>query len=176
MALGLIHIYTGDGKGKTTTAVGLGVRAFGCGYRVMLVQFLKNASSGELSTLAQLGDGFKVVRFDKPDGFIWQMNEEEKLALKKSVSEGFQFVREVMAKNACDLLILDEMIGTVTNRLVEEEEVLSMLQNKPSQMEIVMTGRKAPQKLMQVAHYVTEMLPLKHPMEKGIGARRGIEF
>lgn len=173
---GLIHIYTGNGKGKTTSALGLGIRAYGAGLRVFMVQFLKGSDTGELKVIEQLGERFKVIRQKDIKGFIWNMNEEQKKELKISINELFNgAAREVMS-GQWDMFILDEIMGAISNNLIPLEQVTSFLRNKPEGLEVVMTGRNAMQELIELSDYVSEINMVKHPFEKGIPARKGIEF
>ncbi|MBC7764909.1 MAG: cob(I)yrinic acid a,c-diamide adenosyltransferase [Hyphomonadaceae bacterium] len=176
MALGLVHIYTGDGKGKTTAAIGQGIRCAGNGKKVIMVQFLKSGKSGELNLCERIKDSFEIVRFDKTAGFFWQLDDAQKDEVKKNVTRSLQYIEKVMKSNSCDLLILDELIGVIKNGLIDVQEMTALLQNKPMAMELILTGRQAPDYLIARADYVTEMVPIKHPFEQGIPAREGIEF
>ncbi len=169
-----IHIYTGDGKGKTTAALGLGLRAAGSGFRVVMLQFLKTTSCGELVALGHV-PGFSVVRPHRGNqGFFWNMTEEEKRAFTHEVREGFAMAQELMQNRACDMLILDEIFGCLQNGQITEAELLTLMQNKTA--ELVLTGRNAPQSAVCAADYVSEIRAVKHPMETGLDAREGIEF
>lgn len=176
MEKGLIQVYTGDGKGKTTAAVGQGIRALGRGNTVYMVQFLKSQDTGELFTLKKLEPGFKVFRFEKKRGFIWNLSEEEKRELKEEIREAFDFVKMTLKSNECDLLILDEIMAVMSNKLLDVSDVISVLKNKPSKVEIILTGRDAPKDILDLADYVSEVVLRKHPFEKGVGAREGIEY
>ena len=101
---GLVQIYTGNGKGKTTAAIGLGIRAYGNGLKVIMIQFLKSGITGELNVLNNLGENFKVYRFEKEKDFTWNLNEEQKEELKKEITEGFTFAKKVVQENMCDML------------------------------------------------------------------------
>lgn len=173
---GLVHIYTGDGKGKTTSAIGLGIRAFGRGFKVLLAQFLKGMDTGELHVLKNLGPNFEVYRHKNVKGFFWNMSDEQKAELKKSVREGFQHVKEEIEKDKWDMVILDEIMGTIHNQLIDTREVVELIKNKPDKLELVLTGRNAPKELIELADYVSEISAIKHPWEHGIKARKGIEF
>ena len=159
---GLIHIYCGDGKGKTTAAVGLAVRCAGRGNKVLLVQFLKSRDSGELYSLAKLPD-IEVMRGKESKKFTFQMNEEEKHALAKIKNGGYS------------LLILDEVIGALNAKVFETPKLIEFLRHKPENLEVVLTGRNPAPELVEIADYVSEMRKVKHPMDKGIMAREGIE-
>ncbi len=168
---GKIHIYTGDGKGKTTAAVGLAVRAVGRNKRVALLQFLKDTSSGEIAPLRQLG----VTVRGLADGcsFVWNMQDDEKQQVRAIQNQMLQTVLEEYQESQWDLIILDEIMAACQNQLADETLVDTLLASKPLSAELVLTGRQAPQKWIAQADYVTEMTCLKHPYEP---AREGIEY
>lgn len=171
---GLIHIYCGDGKGKTTAAVGLAVRCAGRGNKVLLVQFLKSRDSGELYSLAKLPD-IEVMRGKESKKFTFQMNEEEKHALLIEHNKMFEQVLEKIKNGGYSLLILDEVIGALNAKVFEMPKLIEFLRHKPENLEIVLTGRNPAPELVEIADYVSEMRKVKHPMDKGIMAREGIE-
>lgn len=172
---GLIQVYTGNGKGKTTAALGQGLRACGRGLKVYMVQFLKSGDTGELHSVEKLYPLFQIFRFERERGFFWTLTSEEKLELKEDIDKGFEFISKVIKGNECDILIIDELLGVLGNKLLETEEVLELFKSKPDTMEIVITGRNAPEKLLEAADLVTEMKEIKHYFRKGIPAREGIE-
>ncbi|CDB35142.1 putative cob(I)yrinic acid a c-diamide adenosyltransferase [Phascolarctobacterium sp. CAG:266] len=171
---GLIHIYCGDGKGKTTAAVGLAVRCAGRGNKVLLVQFLKSRDSGELYSLAKLPD-IEVMRGKESKKFTFQMNEEEKHALLIEHNKMFEQVLEKIKNGGYSLLILDEVIGALNAKVFEMPKLIEFLRHKPENLEVVLTGRNPAPELVEIADYVSEMRKVKHPMDKGIMAREGIE-
>ncbi len=171
---GLIHIYCGDGKGKTTAAVGLAVRCAGRGNKVMLVQFLKSRDSGELYSLAKLPD-IEVMRGKESKKFTFQMNEEEKHALLIEHNKMFEQVLAKIKNGGYSLLILDEVIGALNAKVFEMPKLIEFLRHKPENLEVVLTGRNPAPELVEIADYVSEMRKVKHPMDKGIMAREGIE-
>ncbi len=170
---GLVQVYTGDGKGKTTAALGLALRAAGQGLRVHIVQFMKGwMEAGEhravewlpTVTLARFGhQGFVNPRHPRPEDF-----EQARLAMEEG--------RRVMRSGEADILILDEVITAMAFGLLSLEDVLSLMDERPPQMELVLTGRDAPEELCRRADLVTEMCARKHPFAQGVTARRGIEF
>ncbi len=176
METGLIQVYTGNGKGKTTAAIGQGVRSAGSGLKVFMIQFLKNKDTGELHSLKKIEDIFKVFRFEKERDFFWLLNDEQKKELREEVGEAFKFAKDSAANKSCDVLILDEIIGAINNGLLEEAEVRDMLKAKPKQLEIILTGRNVPDSILEVADYVSEIKAIKHPADSGINARKGIEY
>ncbi len=171
---GLIHIYCGDGKGKTTAAVGLAVRCAGRGNKVLLVQFLKSRDSGELYSLAKLPD-IEVMRGKESKKFTFQMNEEEKHALLIEHNKMFEQVLAKIKNGGYSLLILDEVIGALNAKVFEMPKLIEFLRHKPENLEVVLTGRNPSPELVEIADYVSEMRKVKHPMDKGIMAREGIE-
>ena len=171
---GLIHIYCGDGKGKTTAAVGLAVRCAGRGNKVLLVQFLKSRDSGELYSLAKLPD-IEVMRGKESKKFTFQMNEEEKHALLIEHNKMFEQVLAKIKNGGYSLLILDEVIGALNAKVFEMPKLIEFLRHKPENLEVVLTGRNPAPELVEIADYVSEMRKVKHPMDKGLMAREGIE-
>lgn len=171
---GLIHIYCGDGKGKTTAAVGLSVRCAGRGNKVLLVQFLKSRDSGELYSLAKLPD-IEIMRGKESKKFTFQMNEEEKHALLIEHNKMFEQVLAKIKNGGYSLLILDEVIGALNAKVFEMPKLIEFLRHKPENLEVVLTGRNPAPELVEIADYVSEMRKVKHPMDKGIMAREGIE-
>ena len=172
--LGLIHIYTGDGKGKTTASVGLAVRALGSGFRVCIIQFMKGESdeSGEITTIKDF-DSVSVSRFG---GNLLQKNHAPIETIKADISAGLQKARDEVASGSCELLILDEINVALSTGLADLAEVLELARLCKGKIELVMTGRNAPRDLVDIADYVTEFKMLKHPYEQGISARWGIEY
>jgi cob(I)alamin adenosyltransferase len=172
---GLVHIYTGDGKGKTTAAVGLGMRAWGRGKKVLMVQFLKGMESGELITINRLDSNF-IVNPGKPlYKFTWNMNEDELRKAAVLQKEQFDYALKEMKTDKWDVLILDEIMAAVNTGMISLEDVLELIRHKPERLEIVMTGKNAPAPLIELADYVSDIREIKHPLKKGIPARRGIE-
>lgn len=174
MNQGLVQVYTGDGKGKTTAAFGLAFRAYGRGFKVGVVQFMKTWVTGEVS-LAQTLQNFDIKRIDTSPKFTWEMNEAELAELKTEIRKGFEYVLRIVKENAYDVLILDEINHIINQQFVTKEEILELIDSKPETMELVLTGRNAPDWLMERADLVTEMKCIKHPFDKGIPARVGIE-
>ena len=174
MEKGLIHLYTGDGKGKTTAAAGLAVRAAGRGRRVVFAQFLKGRKTGEISSLEKLG--VRVVRSEKDFGFIWNMNDEQKEAFGAEQARLFEEVQRAAAETPIDLLVLDESLGAMMAGRLGADTLREFLSQKPENLEIVLTGREAPDWLMEIADYITNMTKEKHPYDRGVQARESIEY
>lgn len=197
MEKGLTHLYYGDGKGKTTAAVGLCIRAAGNKKRVLFTQFMKDGSSGEISLLKEL-PGAEVLWGNVPYGFYSRMADEEKRLFAKEQEKLFQKLLEKIeeerkrisacTQNAAEaektpvwdgvsmLLVMDEITYAYGFRLIDRVRLENLLNNKPDFLEIVMTGRNPERFLVDAADYVTEMKCEKHPFEKGISARKGVEF
>ena len=177
MQQGLIHIYTGAGKGKTTAAIGLGIRAYGQGLKVLMVQFLKGWTTGEMKVIESLGPRFQLFQYNKEnDKFTWGMTDDEMKGIKGEMRIGLNYTIEAVMSGEWDLIIMDEVMVTVNCGFLTLEEVVEIVENKPLKLELVLTGRDAPLKLIELADYVSEITPRKHPMEKGIKAREGIEY
>lgn len=172
---GLVHIYTGEGKGKTTAALGLGVRAWGRGFKVLFVQFLKGAMTGEIKAIEALQPGFQIYRGEEVKKFLWNMNEEELEEAKNVQSRILDYAKEEVNHGQWNLIVLDEIMAAVTSGMVELSKVVDLIKNKPEGLEMVLTGRNAPDELVELADYVSEIKAVKHPMNQGIPARRGIE-
>lgn len=175
MDLGLIHIYCGDGKGKTTAAMGLGIRACGRDKKVLLTQFLKDNDTGELISIEKLGENFQVFKGIPVKKFFKFMSSEEQMATRSEHEERFRQVTKKAIDENFDLLIMDEIIASTNLNLIPLNEVIDFLQNKPKGLEVVLTGRNPNEKLIELADYVSEIRAVKHPYEKGINSRIGIE-
>ena len=176
MEKGLIHIYCGDGKGKTTAAMGLAIRAAGREKKVFITQFLKSGKSGELVSLEKLKEYITFLPGRPVNKFVWNMNDEEKMEAKREHTARFKEIKDIIKNEDYDLLILDEIIATINNGFIELNEVIDFLKNKPETLEVVMTGRDPKPELIELANYVTEMKCIKHPFEEGIPSRIGIEM
>ena len=169
----MIHIYCGDGKGKTTAALGLICRHVGTGGKAVLAQFLKSLPTGELVTLEKLG--VPVYRNELPHGFFPNMNEEMKSRVREMHDQALAEVTRLARTDACTLLVLDELCAALSLGLIDREKVLSLLDDHGN-AELVITGRDPEEALTSRADYITEMKLIKHPYDKGVLARKGIEF
>ena len=172
---GLIQTYTGYGKGKTTAAIGQGVRSSGNGLKVYMIQFLKTSETGELKSIEDIKN-FTVFRFESNKKFFWDLNEKEKIVLKSEVQNAINFIKDTLQKQNCDVLILDEVFGAISNGLINTSELIDILKDKPNNIEIIMTGRDAPDEIIEISDYVSEIRMIKHPFDRGISSRRGIEY
>lgn len=176
---GLVQIYTGDGKGKTTAAFGLALRAAGQGNKVLIFQFLKSASLAIGERFA-LEPGAVKIRVESLD-IEWDMaksfdNLEHVKNAKAAIAQAIERLTETAEKRFYDCLILDEIVFCLSKGLANLEDIKELIKRKDPKVEIVLTGRGADKKLIDMADLVTEMKCVKHPFEKGIGARKGIEF
>lgn len=172
---GRIHIYTGDGKGKTTAAMGLALRAAGRGKSVVIVQFLKGSESGEIITLRQI-PSITVFRNKKNYGFFGSMNEDDKAIVTSENNANLYKALGLLDEGACDLLILDEAMAAYALNAVSREDLDQLVLHKPEPLELVLTGREPPAHYLEAADYVSEIRKIKHPFDLGERAREGIEF
>lgn len=172
MERGLIHIYCGDGKGKTTCAFGLALRCAGTGERVRIAQFLKGGDSGEVTAMRAFPQ-VQLLRAKQGTKFTFQMNDEEKEQARRDHTRLLH--RAFADTQGLRMLVLDEIMAACTTGMVDVDELVSLIQARPQPLELVMTGRNPPQKLLDLADYITEMKKIRHPYDKGIAARRGIE-
>ncbi|MBM4306118.1 MAG: cob(I)yrinic acid a,c-diamide adenosyltransferase [Deltaproteobacteria bacterium] len=168
---GYIQVYTGDGKGKTTAALGLALRASGAGLKVYFAQFVKGMVYSEIKALRNLSHSVVIKQYGK-DGFINRASGEED---KKAAEEGLNDARRIVKSGEYDLVILDEANIAVQLDLISVKDLLELIYSKPDHVEIVLTGRSADPKIIEAADLVTEMTDVKHYYRKGIQARNGIE-
>lgn len=170
---GKIHIYYGGGKGKTTAAIGQAVRAAGNGLKVLVVQFLKDNSSGERYILEKI-PGITCFHGKDKVKFVSRMNEEEKRNLKEYNENVMDEISKVC--DFFDMIILDEILCAVWLKVLDEDRLLQFLERKKEQLEIILTGHEATENVLKIADYVTEIRKIKHPFDKGLKARKGIEY
>ena len=172
---GLIHIYEGDGKGKTSAGIGLSVRCAGNGDRVLYTQFLKGNDSSELRILEQIEE-ITVARCEKCFGFTFQMTAETRKQAEEYYTAHFRYVAEQAIAGEYRLVVLDELIDAYNRNMVERREVLDFLKHKPRELEVALTGRNPAEELIALADYISYVTKVRHPFDKGIPARRGIEL
>ena len=170
---GLIHIYCGDGKGKTTAATGLAIRAAGAGKKVIFTQFFKDGSSSEIKVLQGV-ENIHVMHCKTVRGFWRRMDDIQKARASEDYTKLLADV--ITAAADANLLVLDEIVSASNHGTVAEVAVTDFLRNKPENLEVVLTGRNPSDALLELADYVTEMRKIKHPYDCGIAARKGIEF
>jgi cob(I)alamin adenosyltransferase len=174
---GLVHIITGKGRGKTTSAIGLGLRAVGHGLKVYMIQFMKNGELegkeyGEIRSLKCIKN-FRIVQFGS--GRLVSHSTPEEIDIEMA-RKGLEHARSVIMSDEYDLVILDEIWATVHHRLIKLSEIIDLIKNKPKNVELVLTGRYAPEEAYEYADYVSEIMKIKHPYSKGQKARLGVEF
>lgn len=175
-SMGLIHIYTGEGKGKTTAAIGLAVRAAGNGMKVLFVQFLKGGEeSGELKIFKGLQENIEVIRFDQRHPIFFKKGDTKE-GLINAAKEALRLIDEKIKSGKYDLVVLDEINNLIVQGWADVNELTDIIRKRPEGVEIVLTGRGASEELIDMADYVTEMSAVKHPFKKGIKARKGIEY
>ena len=175
---GLVLVHTGEGKGKTTAAIGLAVRAWGDGFRILILQFIKGSwKYGELAALKALAeiDGRIEIR-PSGIGFTRKATAEEMTTHRKKAQAALQEAASEMTSGQWDMIVLDEINYALKFGLLEEQEVLELLSQKPTDLHLVLTGRDALPAVIDRADLVTEMRLIKHPFQKGIRAQKGIEF
>jgi cob(I)alamin adenosyltransferase len=175
---GLVIVNTGDGKGKTTAALGLAMRAAGNRLRVLIIQFIKGKwKTGEAQSFKALEPQIEIVRMGQ--GFTIERLRDKRIPMEKhelAASEAFARAAEVVRSGDYDMVILDELLGSIKAGLVPLDDVLALVRDKPPALHLVLTGRGAPPELIDAADLVTEMRPVKHAFQQGIKAQRGIEF
>jgi len=169
---GYIHVYTGNGKGKTTSAIGLGIRAAGAGKKVHMIQFMKGRRYSEIDGLEKVSH-FTVSQHGR-DEFV---NKEQPEQIDIDMAqEGFKTAKNMVNSNKYDMIILDEINVAIDYHLLTLEDVLDLIHNKPTSLELVLTGRYATPALIQHADYVSEVLEIKHPYQQGILGRKGVDY
>ncbi len=174
LSQGLVQIYTGNGKGKTTAAFGLALRAVGHGFRVFIIQFMKgNDGYGELDGIKRLSPECQLEHYGGAGWVHKGENLEENIVEAK---KAFSSAQEIIFSGDWDIVILDEILNAIWFELIPESEVMELLTKKPSHVELILTGRNASEDMIEKADLVTEMVVKKHPYEKGIMSRQGIEF
>lgn len=175
---GLVMIWTGDGKGKTTAAIGLALRAAGQRLHVLFLQFIKGQwKTGEREALPLLAPYVEHVVMGR--GFTIERLRNKKVPLEEhhaAAREAFAFAREAVHSGKYEMVILDEIMASINAGLIPLEEVVELVRGKPPMLHLVLTGRAAPGPLVELAHLVSEVRPVKHPFEAGIPAQRGVEF
>lgn len=175
MEKGLVQIYCGNGKGKTTAAAGQSIRAAGRGFKVLFTQFLKDYTSGEISVLENIKN-IEVFKGAPVTKFVFAMTEDEKIQLAADVKEQFCTVCRKAVAEGFDMLVMDELLDVIGMGFVTEDETVRFLADRPEGLEVVMTGRDPGEKLSAAADYISEVAPIKHPYDKGVQSRIGIEY
>lgn len=191
--LGLLHIYTGEGKGKTTSALGMALRAVGGGLKVIMIQFLKSSNRyGELTGAEKLGPDFHIVQMGPECVRLARDPSEDKDCIGcmechvdpenprvsdlDAARKALEFAEECLRSGEYDIVILDEVNYAITYKLLTVDEIVSALEGRHESVEVVLTGRNAHPRLLEMADYVTEMKEIKHPWRSDTDARKGIEY
>lgn len=179
MRKGLIQVYTGTGKGKTTAALGLALRAVGQGLKVCIIQFMKSSDlkTGEMMAAERLAPDFKLIQFGKSS--VWGKSKPKEcitLDMKKAAQRALEFAKKTAQEGHYDIIVLDEINMALKVGLLSLDEVSEFLETKPEKVELVLTGRGVPDEILDLADLATEMIEIKHPYQAGIKARRGIEY
>jgi len=169
---GYIHVYTGPGKGKTTAALGLGLRAAGAGFKVHMIQFMKGRRYSELDAIENIPN-FTVSQHGR-DEFVSKENPEQ-IDINLA-QEGFAHAQEIIKNGKYGVVILDEINVAVDYALISLKDVVELVMNKPEKLELILTGRYAHPELVKIADLVTEMLEIKHPYQNGVQARKGVDY
>lgn len=173
---GLTQVYTGDGKGKTTAAIGQAVRAAGRGMRVIVIQFLKESERGSGEEKGLTRAMMPVIVKKYGEDLIGTVSDSKRVRVKKRVKEGFDYLKTMIERNKAEVYILDEISHAVKLGLVDLKEVTDLIDNRPVDVELVLTGRDMPEEILKRADLITEMRNVKHPFDGGIPARHGIEY
>lgn len=172
---GLVIVYTGEGKGKTTAALGLALRAAGYKKKVLIVQFGKIWFSGEIEGVKKLSPYVKLIQGGR--GFVEILNDKIPIrGHKEAALSTWEILYRQVISNKWDLVIADELIGAVAGKILPLSRVKKLIKDKPGRLDLVLTGRHLPASLLKIADLVTEMVSLKHPFEKGILAKVGIDY
>jgi len=169
---GYVHVYTGPGKGKTTAALGLGLRAAGAGFKVHMIQFMKGRRYSELDAVEKIPN-FTISQHGR-DEFVSKENPEQ-IDINLA-QEGFAHAQEIIKNGKYDMVILDEINVAVDYNLVSLDDLLELIEEKPEKLELVLTGRYAHPELVKMADLITEMLEIKHPYQHGVQARKGVDY
>ena len=170
---GFVQVYTGNGKGKTTAAIGQAVRAAGAGLKSYIIQFMKEYPYSELNSLKLLADRIKIEQ-KGGDDFVYKKEpppETEKLKIRGALKKA----EELMMSNSYDIIILDEILVAIYFKLLQTDEIISFLKKRPDNVEVILTGRYCPDEIIEMADLVTEMKEIKHYYTEGILSRKGIE-
>ena len=176
MEKGLVIVYTGKGKGKTTSALGIVLRAVGYGKKIAMIQFIKGSwHYGEMDSSKRLEPEFEMIAVGK--GFVGILDDKSTKEEHENVAnEALKISKEKMISGDYDIIILDEVNYAVNLNLVKIEEILSLIKSKPDNIDLILTGNYAKRELIEIADLVTEMKEIKHPFQKGIKAKKGIDF
>ena len=173
---GLVIVYTGNGKGKTTAALGLSLRAIGYEHKVCMLQFIKGSwHYGEMDSSKKLGPNFELIAIGK--GFVGILDDKSPREVhEKYAAEALKICREKVFSEKYDVVILDEVNYAINLGLLDVKEIIKLIKDKPKKLDLVLTGNHAKQEIIEIADLVTEMKEIKHPFKSGIKAKKGIDF
>ena len=173
---GLVIVYTGDGKGKTTAALGMALRAIGYDHKVCMLQFIKGSwHYGEMDSSKKLEPNFELIAVGK--GFVGILDDNSpREEHEKYAAEAVRICREKIFSEKYDVIILDEVNYAITLGLIDVQEIIKIIKEKPSELDLVLTGRDVKEEIVELADLVTEMKEIKHPFKSGIKAKKGIDF
>ena len=172
---GLIIVYTGDGKGKTTAALGLALRTVGWDGKVLIVQFVKAIKTGEHKTIERFLPNIKITA--KGEGFVGILGDKKPITTHSaSAKRALEFAKKAIMSNKWQTVILDEINGAIEGGLIKLKDVMTLLATKPEEVNLVLTGREAKPEIIGKADLVTEMKKVKHPFDSGVLAKKGIDF
>lgn len=175
MENGLVIVNTGNGKGKTTAALGLGLRAVGHGMKVLMLQFIKGTwLTGELCAAKRLEPDFRIVQLGQ--GFVKTQKREQSGEAIENARISWDYAKQEIFSDVYNTVILDEINNLIDYGLLNVDEVISVLNKRPKRLNVILTGRNAHAKIIELADMVTEMQEIKHPYKKGVKAQNGIEF
>ena len=170
---GLVQVYTGNGKGKTSAAFGLALRAAGRGLKVYIIQFIKGGFDyGELYSVKNLPN-LSLTAFGRGRFITEPQPPKEDLQLAR---EGFEFAKKIVNSSEYDMIVLDEINVVMHLKMIDIEDVVKLINGKPKHVELILTGRNAPARIIEIADLVTEMKEVRHPYARGVPSRKGIEF
>ncbi|MBI3794739.1 MAG: cob(I)yrinic acid a,c-diamide adenosyltransferase [Nitrospinae bacterium] len=171
---GLTVIFTGNGKGKTSSALGVVFRALGHGFKCKIIQFIKaNKETGEYKFLQKLSPEVEIIQFGL--GFTW-LKDHTKEEHLNAVAEGLKSAKADLASGKYQLVVLDEILYAIRDKLLSLEDVVALVKSRPPETHLILTGRDAPKELVELADMVTSMEPIKHPMARGIPAQKGLDY
>ena len=173
---GLVIVYTGNGKGKTTAALGMALRAIGYDHKVCMLQFIKGSwHYGEMDSSKKLEPNFELIAIGK--GFVGILDDNSpREEHEKYAAEAVRICREKIFSEKYDVIILDEVNYAITLGLIDVQEIIKIIKEKPSDLDLVLTGRDVKEEIVELADLVTEMKEIKHPFKSGIKAKKGIDF
>lgn len=170
-----IHLYIGDGKGKTTAAAGMAIRAAGWKMSVLFCQFLKSSETGELPVLESLDELITIYRPSmRHKNFLWTQSPDDLIETREDILKGWETVKEIISNKPFNMVIMDEVLDVLKCGFIDERDFIETVRKEPS--DVVLTGREASSALMNIADYITRMTAVRHPFQTGISSRKGIEY